>query len=272
MTVPAEAIAAAFTAACRDELDAPKPGNVHPLRRRASDDGIRLRPERRGGRRAVVAPARGSVRILAAVEATLAAVGTNTNRASSCCAPLAAAAEAASRDLRASPRTDTRSLDVGRRARLPRHRAPPCRARARGAPRRVRARDGHAQGGHGRGVAARSHRPPIRQRFRRRLRARASRRSPQPCRARPIGRGLRSPSISSSSPRSRTATSSASMARRRRRRSAALRSIFRPGCVRGKRRPRCATICCGGTLGSKRRASIPGPAPTSRSRPCLPTV
>ena len=91
----ADVIAAAFAAACRDELDAPKPGNVHILapghgmtaaQFTASADaasGPLCVPQRRVGER-----------ILGAVEATFAAVGINTNLGIILlCAPLAAAAE-----------------------------------------------------------------------------------------------------------------------------------------------------------------------------------
>jgi triphosphoribosyl-dephospho-CoA synthase len=99
-----EEIAAAFTAACREELDAPKPGNVHLLSAghqmtvaqfvRSADAAAG--PLSRSG-------ARVGARILGAVEATFAAVGTNTNLGIILlCAPLAAAAEAARFDLRAA--------------------------------------------------------------------------------------------------------------------------------------------------------------------------
>jgi len=92
---PASVIADAFTAACRDELDAPKPGNVHifapghgmtAAQFAASADaasGPLCAPQRRVGER-----------ILGAVEATRAAIGANTNLGIILlCAPLAAAAE-----------------------------------------------------------------------------------------------------------------------------------------------------------------------------------
>jgi triphosphoribosyl-dephospho-CoA synthase len=114
VSLPAEAIAAAFTAACRDELDAPKPGNVHVFaagHRMTAPDFIRSAeaaagPLSRSG-------ARVGARILDAVEATLAAVGTNTNLGIILlCAPLAAAVEAASPDLRANLAQALDSLDV----------------------------------------------------------------------------------------------------------------------------------------------------------------
>jgi triphosphoribosyl-dephospho-CoA synthase len=91
------AIAAAFVAACRDELDAPKPGNVHVFadgHRMAVADFMRSAD-------AAATPltepgARVGQRILGAVAATRAAVGTNTNLGIILlCAPLATAAEVA---------------------------------------------------------------------------------------------------------------------------------------------------------------------------------
>lgn len=99
-----ERIAAAFVQACRDELEAPKPGNVH-----AFADGHRMTAS--DFERSAVAAAqpltipRAGVgeRILHAVEASFAAVGVNTNLGIILlCAPLAAAAEANRSDLRAS--------------------------------------------------------------------------------------------------------------------------------------------------------------------------
>jgi triphosphoribosyl-dephospho-CoA synthase len=93
--VPAPAIAADFLAACADELEAPKPGNVHRFAagHRMIADDFRVSA-------AVAAPhiaasgARLGARILAAVEATQAAVGQNTNLGILLlCAPLAVAAE-----------------------------------------------------------------------------------------------------------------------------------------------------------------------------------
>jgi triphosphoribosyl-dephospho-CoA synthase len=95
-------IADAFRNACLDELDAPKPGNVHGFaagHRMTASDFIRSAdaaavPLARTG-------ARVGVRILEAVEATFAAVGVNTNLGIILlCAPLAAAAERQSTDLR----------------------------------------------------------------------------------------------------------------------------------------------------------------------------
>jgi triphosphoribosyl-dephospho-CoA synthase len=107
-------IAAAFTGACREELDAPKPGNVHVFA-----DGHRMNAtEFILSADAAAAPlcapgTRIGARILAAVEATAAAVGTNTNLGIILlCAPLAAAAEAPSSELRDSLAAALRALDV----------------------------------------------------------------------------------------------------------------------------------------------------------------
>jgi triphosphoribosyl-dephospho-CoA synthase len=89
------AIAEAFLAACRDEIEAPKPGNVHVL---ADGHGMTVDDFLRSAEAAAPALCSPSspvgVRILAAVEATFAAVGMNTNLGILLlCAPLAAAAE-----------------------------------------------------------------------------------------------------------------------------------------------------------------------------------
>lgn len=104
MTARAEQIAAAFRAACRDELDAPKPGNVHVFA-----DGHRMTAAQFiRSAEAAAAPltmpgARIGARILGAVEATATAVGTNTNLGIILlCAPLAAAAERQPSDLRST--------------------------------------------------------------------------------------------------------------------------------------------------------------------------
>ncbi len=88
-------IAEAFIAACRDEIEAPKPGNVHVF---ADGHGMTANDFLRSAEAA--APALGNstlsvgARILAAVEATFAAVGMNTNLGIVLlCAPLAAAAQ-----------------------------------------------------------------------------------------------------------------------------------------------------------------------------------
>jgi triphosphoribosyl-dephospho-CoA synthase len=97
-------IAQAFRWACLAELDAPKPGNVHVFA-----DGHDLTAAEfvasadAAAPRLAVAGARVGARILGAVEATSAAVGSNTNLGIILlCAPLAAAAETDVSDLRAS--------------------------------------------------------------------------------------------------------------------------------------------------------------------------
>jgi triphosphoribosyl-dephospho-CoA synthase len=114
VTELAAAIAAAFTAACDDELDAPKPGNVH---RFAVDRGKTVAAFMRSAE--VAAPAltragaRVGARILAAVEATAGAVGSNTNLGIILlCAPLAAAAESGAADLRAALLGVLEHLDI----------------------------------------------------------------------------------------------------------------------------------------------------------------
>jgi triphosphoribosyl-dephospho-CoA synthase len=89
-------IAEAFIAACRDEIEAPKPGNVHVF---ADGHGMTVRDFLRSAEAAALALTSPSspvgLRILAAVEATFAAAGMNTNLGIILlCAPLAAAAEA----------------------------------------------------------------------------------------------------------------------------------------------------------------------------------
>jgi triphosphoribosyl-dephospho-CoA synthase len=98
----ADRIAEAFKAACRDELDAPKSGNVHVFadgHRMTAEDFLRSADAAAGP--LSVPGARVGTRILGAVEATFAAVGTNTNLGIILlCAPLAAAAEDDVVDLR----------------------------------------------------------------------------------------------------------------------------------------------------------------------------
>ena len=106
-------VASAFEDACRDELDAPKPGNVHVFA-----DGHRL--EVKDFERSAAAAAgplaatgqRVGARIFGAVNATAAAVKTNTNLGIILlCAPLAAAAETKPCDLRRSLSKALRALD-----------------------------------------------------------------------------------------------------------------------------------------------------------------
>ncbi len=94
--LPPPVIAAAFLAACEDELAALKPGNVHRYA-----DGHRMTVADFEASAAAAAPALAAPRapvggrILAAIEATRTAVATNTNLGIVLlCAPLAAAAEA----------------------------------------------------------------------------------------------------------------------------------------------------------------------------------
>lgn len=113
MTGLCDVIAQAFIAACLDELDAPKPGNVHvlaPGTHKTTADFI-------AGAKAAAVPltqagARVGTRILGAVEASVAAVPRNTNLGIILlCAPLAAAAEHAPADLRAALATQLQNLD-----------------------------------------------------------------------------------------------------------------------------------------------------------------
>jgi triphosphoribosyl-dephospho-CoA synthase len=107
-------IAAAFIAACRAELDAPKPGNVHllsPANGKTAADFVR-------SAEAAAPPltepgARIGARILRAVEATVAVMQRNTNLGIILlCAPLAAAAERAPADLRTALASELDRLDV----------------------------------------------------------------------------------------------------------------------------------------------------------------
>jgi triphosphoribosyl-dephospho-CoA synthase len=87
-------IAEAFVAACRDEIEAPKPGNVHIF---ADGHGMTVDDFLQSAEAAAPALCNPGVpvgsRILAAVEATFAAVAKNTNLGIILlCAPLAAAA------------------------------------------------------------------------------------------------------------------------------------------------------------------------------------
>ena len=106
-------IASAFEYACRDELDAPKPGNVHVFangRRLGVEDFDRSAAAAAGPLTA--SGQRVGARILGAVEATAAAVNTNTNLGIILlCAPLAAAAETFPYDLRSSLSHALRTLN-----------------------------------------------------------------------------------------------------------------------------------------------------------------
>ncbi len=107
------AIGEAFLAACQEEIEAPKPGNVHVF---AAGHGMTAADFLKSAEVAA-APlaAHGAsvgARVLAAVEATRATVGVNTNLGIVLlCAPLAAAAERASADLRAEVAGVLKNLD-----------------------------------------------------------------------------------------------------------------------------------------------------------------
>ena len=104
-------VAAAYIAACLAELDAPKPGNVHrfaPGHRMEVADFVRSAEASAASIAASSAPV--GIRVRAAVDATLKAVGQNTNLGIVLlCAPLAAAAEVLDAALRPALTTDARS-------------------------------------------------------------------------------------------------------------------------------------------------------------------
>jgi triphosphoribosyl-dephospho-CoA synthase len=108
----AASIAAAFVAACRDELAAPKPGNVHVFADGHRMTAAQFERSAQAAAGPLTAPgARVGLRILRAVEATRAAVGTNTNLGIILLgAPLAAAAEHG--DLRGALARILADLDV----------------------------------------------------------------------------------------------------------------------------------------------------------------
>ncbi len=120
--ISADAIAAGFVAACCDELEAPKPGNVHSFASGRKPVELFRRSAAAAARPLAAPHARVGARILGAVEATAAAVGTNTNLGIILlCAPLAAAAEAASCDWRSEVARvldglDTEDADLAFRA------------------------------------------------------------------------------------------------------------------------------------------------------------
>jgi triphosphoribosyl-dephospho-CoA synthase len=106
-------IGAAFERACRDELEALKPGNVHIF---ASGHAMTVEDFRLSARSAapfIARPgARIGKRIAGAVKASLEATGQNTNLGIVLlCAPLAAAAERKGSDLRAAVREVVAKLD-----------------------------------------------------------------------------------------------------------------------------------------------------------------
>ena len=106
-------VSRAFVDACRAELDAPKPGNVH---RFADGHGMRVADFERSAEAAAPEVARTGMpvgaRIRAAVRATRASVGQNTNLGIVLlCVPLAAAAERGERPLRTALRRVLAGLD-----------------------------------------------------------------------------------------------------------------------------------------------------------------
>lgn len=108
-------IAEAFIAACRDELEAPKPGNVHVY---AGGHGMTTAQFIASAVAAAdplsVPAARVGARIRGAVEATIKAVGANTNLGIALlCAPLAAAGELENLELRAALVRVLDGLDIG---------------------------------------------------------------------------------------------------------------------------------------------------------------
>jgi triphosphoribosyl-dephospho-CoA synthase len=95
-------IAEAFIAACRDEIEAPKPGNVHAFAGGHDMEARHFLASARVSAPAIASPgARVGARIRDAVDKTFAEVGINTNLGILLlCAPLARAAELEGRDLR----------------------------------------------------------------------------------------------------------------------------------------------------------------------------
>src|SRR5271155_5733473 len=95
-------VTAAYIEACLAELDAPKPGNVHrfaPGHRMEVADFVHSAEE--SAAPIAATGARIGIRVRTAVDATLKAVGQNTNLGIILlCAPLAAAAEAEDAPLR----------------------------------------------------------------------------------------------------------------------------------------------------------------------------
>jgi triphosphoribosyl-dephospho-CoA synthase len=98
------ATADAFIAACRDELAAPKPGNVHVYAPGHRMTVAQFVASSTAAADSLCAPAaRVGARIRGAVEASIKAAGANTNLGIVLlCAPLAAAAELERRELRAA--------------------------------------------------------------------------------------------------------------------------------------------------------------------------
>ena len=112
MTDP-NAIASAFVAACVDELEAPKPGNIHVYAPGRKPVDLFRRSAEVCAPHLVTPGARVGKRILGAVDATVAEAGTNTNLGIILlCAPLAAAAENTACDLRAAVACVLDALDL----------------------------------------------------------------------------------------------------------------------------------------------------------------
>ena len=93
--IPRRAVAEAFISACRDELEAPKPGNVHVYAAGHGMTAAQFIDSAAAAADPLCEPAtRVGARIRGAVEATIRAVGANTNLGIVLlCAPLAASAE-----------------------------------------------------------------------------------------------------------------------------------------------------------------------------------
>ena len=109
-----EQIAAAFIASCRDEIDAPKPGNVHTFAGGHDMEVRHFLDSARVAAPAIASPgARVGTRIRDAVEATFAQVQMNTNLGIILlCAPLARAAEASAQNLRGALTNVLANLDA----------------------------------------------------------------------------------------------------------------------------------------------------------------
>jgi triphosphoribosyl-dephospho-CoA synthase len=110
----ADQIAAAFIDSCRDELEAPKPGNVHAFADGHAMEARHFLDSARVAAPAIAAPgARVGTRIRNGVEATFEAVGMNTNLGIVLlCAPLAYAVESLSTDLRTALASTLKRLDA----------------------------------------------------------------------------------------------------------------------------------------------------------------
>jgi triphosphoribosyl-dephospho-CoA synthase len=109
-----EQIAAAFIASCYDEIEAPKPGNVHTFAGGHDMEASHFLDSAGVATPAIAAPgARVGARIRGAIDATFAEVQMNTNLGIILlCAPLACAAEAAAPKLRAALSDVLANLDA----------------------------------------------------------------------------------------------------------------------------------------------------------------